>query len=1143
MSLLALLRYALSDLRHRSVTTVFNVGAVALAAIYVLVLGFYGASIHRYQEELLRQSLPTRILASVTDVTDEGSRFTDERVEQLGELAGVARVFPQVEINVRTGLTPDRTVDVPAEGTIPEDPTFAPARMVWGGPVSDLRANEAILPRSLYEKVGGYFTDEPSDTTLMIEVGRTVDGREERQRLELTLVGLLDREEVEKVHVPLELLRELGEWCRGRLDELGGRGASRRARYPTAHAWVPGDQLERVEAEAQGLQARLTEVERIEVPAWRGPLWGRLAREDGTPPTEGDVELARGIASCAEVRQSVLTEWNGVRLVALEDDDPRLNERDVLPLATNEDGRTAHPDAPLHPEVDAPGDLVCDAGTWRRLHFEPRASVAAKPHALVEARDFEGAVLLASLSGSAPALDEGAGWAFFHVDFGDRSGSGQPAGEPDMGAAVEAGWSEAERRALTLAFESPRLSAEAWASGSIDVGLRGTARGSRATGPGRIRDGRIVPGAFLRSVLEADGVDGGPEGEPEVTPASGAGGPVVDGRDGGVRPPEVSCVLAGVRASSAPGRVELAAAGGAVDGLVLANAATPSLWTDGAAFDARVAGFVVWGDGRSLLQLVALAREAGWELDHSASRLPTSFSVLVEGEGDEVLTQLGLEAEQHLRISPFLGVAARYGAERVVVAAAEELGQRAEGRVCIRGGTVGAAAALEQGGWSSEPLTARPFRDLPPGLALVDEHTFADVAWAADPKDRPLEGEPLVELGVVDYLEYETTARALAEHGLGFEVSTPVEKRELVRFAVEDLSTAAESPDTEPTVGEDLIGVLRMSRPTFVGADGALALEAFLGERTDAVVLESSSANDPARYASAPTAGSWLAPGEANQVLLPRALTEDPSSFGEAAIGNVLSVRFERSVAARRGDRLVIPLKVTGVVDGDAAVVPLELLRDVELWQRGKVVFNETRGVFESPLSVSQRMGDVRCNVFADGQESVAPLVAALRDMGYDTRDSLAQQASLERLGRVLAAIVIVFVLGCLVNASITVFVATLMNVRSKIYEIGILRAHGLGRRKVVGIFAFQGLVVGVFAFLLASAVVFLLEGRLRAVVEQVFGLAEGGVLAGSPFDSNNQWLVALAFLVAVAFSLGGVILPAAYASSLSPVEALRRRE
>src|SRR5437588_552951 len=68
--LLHLVRYALSDVRHRCYATALNVAAVGLADVYVLVLGFYGASIFGYQQRLLEDALPTRVEAEVPDVAD-----------------------------------------------------------------------------------------------------------------------------------------------------------------------------------------------------------------------------------------------------------------------------------------------------------------------------------------------------------------------------------------------------------------------------------------------------------------------------------------------------------------------------------------------------------------------------------------------------------------------------------------------------------------------------------------------------------------------------------------------------------------------------------------------------------------------------------------------------------------------------------------------------------------------------------------------------------------------------------------------------------------------------------------------------------------------------------------------------------------
>jgi ABC-type lipoprotein release transport system permease subunit len=131
-------------------------------------------------------------------------------------------------------------------------------------------------------------------------------------------------------------------------------------------------------------------------------------------------------------------------------------------------------------------------------------------------------------------------------------------------------------------------------------------------------------------------------------------------------------------------------------------------------------------------------------------------------------------------------------------------------------------------------------------------------------------------------------------------------------------------------------------------------------------------------------------------------------------------------------------------------------------------------------------------------------------------------------------------VFGCVLNAAITVWITTMMNVKSKTWEIGILRAHGVGDRDVLGIFGTQGLLVGAGAFAVAAVAVWLLEPILRAGVSYAFSLKAGGVLTGSPFEPSLWWLPATVLAVSVGFSLVGVLLPAVFACRLSPVEAMR---
>jgi len=140
-----------------------------------------------------------------------------------------------------------------------------------------------------------------------------------------------------------------------------------------------------------------------------------------------------------------------------------------------------------------------------------------------------------------------------------------------------------------------------------------------------------------------------------------------------------------------------------------------------------------------------------------------------------------------------------------------------------------------------------------------------------------------------------------------------------------------------------------------------------------------------------------------------------------------------------------------------------------------------------------------------------------------------------------LTAIVVMFVLGSLLNAVITVSITTMMNIRMKINEIGILRAHGVGAGQIINIFGMQGAVLGTMAFALGSVIVLFGEPYLREQIAKTFKIPTENVLNGSIWSAETAWLLALAFAVALAFSVTGVILPAILVCRISPARALQR--
>jgi lipoprotein-releasing system permease protein len=198
---------------------------------------------------------------------------------------------------------------------------------------------------------------------------------------------------------------------------------------------------------------------------------------------------------------------------------------------------------------------------------------------------------------------------------------------------------------------------------------------------------------------------------------------------------------------------------------------------------------------------------------------------------------------------------------------------------------------------------------------------------------------------------------------------------------------------------------------------------------------------------------------------------------------------------------------------------------------------------FDVPAEIYAREGQVRCNVHAKSSDEVAPLVSFLESRGYITQHSLAEQQGLKELGRVLVGLVGVLVLGTVLGASLTVLITTMMNIQSKIREIGILRTQGAGSRDILGIFGIQGLLIGVAAFALGSAIVILGEPLLRSRIGTAFNLPMAEIVTSSLGSHATWWLFALALGVAVFFSLVGVFFPALLASHKPLVEALRHRE
>ena len=107
------------------------------------------------------------------------------------------------------------------------------------------------------------------------------------------------------------------------------------------------------------------------------------------------------------------------------------------------------------------------------------------------------------------------------------------------------------------------------------------------------------------------------------------------------------------------------------------------------------------------------------------------------------------------------------------------------------------------------------------------------------------------------------------------------------------------------------------------------------------------------------------------------------------------------------------------------------------------------------------------------------------------------------------------------------------VSVVQKQREIGILRAMGTGRRRIMTVFLLQGGLVGLAGSVLGSALAF----GLLVVFSRIFKSPDGSALFSAQLD---PMLVLLASVVACGVGLAAAAIPARSAARMDPVQAIR---
>ncbi|MCA8956263.1 MAG: hypothetical protein KDC87_09315 [Planctomycetes bacterium] len=349
-------------------------------------------------------------------------------------------------------------------------------------------------------------------------------------------------------------------------------------------------------------------------------------------------------------------------------------------------------------------------------------------------------------------------------------------------------------------------------------------------------------------------------------------------------------------------------------------------------------------------------------------------------------------------------------------------------------------------------------------------------------------------------------------------------------------------PRVGGVIGHRQLVQLELLKPGVVSVRPVLQVAARIAGRD--VVLEDAAdgslereAAEPARPAAhdGGSAPSFEDPVPARKVAVifwPRRDSRAP------AVGTEVTLELR----ADDGAHCSVPLRVTALHDfgHDHPLASAALLEKLRAFRAGKLRFDTASGTF-APLPPPNDPLPVRARLFARSLDDVAPLVQHLRrTFGYETTDQLEAHRALRALGHALAAVVACLVGASLLLAALMMFGMNAQKLQHSLFEIGLLRAHAVPDRQILGIFAVQGAVLGAIAFLVAFAAQAALAPGVRAVLSSLFAMPAAELGA----DALGPWpLIGLVGAVCGACSVVGTTLPAWLACRrLTVVEALRSR-
>jgi lipoprotein-releasing system permease protein len=207
------------------------------------------------------------------------------------------------------------------------------------------------------------------------------------------------------------------------------------------------------------------------------------------------------------------------------------------------------------------------------------------------------------------------------------------------------------------------------------------------------------------------------------------------------------------------------------------------------------------------------------------------------------------------------------------------------------------------------------------------------------------------------------------------------------------------------------------------------------------------------------------------------------------------------------------------------------------------------------PMELASRLAGIGTNAQSIGIRVAAPLEVArvrqriaadatLRGLSYS--DWTIEHRSHFRAIRIEKTMMSVMLLLIVGVAAFNIVASLMMVVSDKVRDIAILRTCGLEPGRVVGIFVFQGSIIGVVGTVVGAALGVLLALNIETLVpwlESTFGfkIMPGDVYYVTEIPSElHSFDVLLICVVALLIAVGATVHPSRRAGKIAPAEALR---